>query len=187
MKPLAIDLYCGLGGWPLVVENVKGAQRWIGGASWAYGSYLLWGDVPALMLWSGRFKGFGGSWFAENHNGASGAGGNPVDGSGLKIAAQRNLESEGVKTVGHANIRDGYDHTRHLTNQRESEGVKQRGSGVAWFDKALDERRKEASVKVTISPTRTTGNRTSARKAASAQIAKIPFELARWIAHVYKP
>lgn len=109
---------------------------------------------------------------------------------------------EGVKTVGHANIRDGFDHTRHLTNQRESEGVKQRGSGPAWFDKALDERRKAAFVKVsgdwfgpcgemkaagTISPTRTTGNRTTARKAASAQIAKIPFELARWIGHVYKP
>jgi hypothetical protein len=34
---------------------------------------------------------------------------------------------------------------------------------------------------------RRTGKGTTARKAASAQIAKIPFELARWVAHVYKP
>jgi len=34
---------------PLVLENVKGAQRWIGPAKWHYGSYYLWGDVPALM------------------------------------------------------------------------------------------------------------------------------------------
>lgn len=34
---------------PLVVENVRGAQRWVGRARWRYGSYYLWGDVPALM------------------------------------------------------------------------------------------------------------------------------------------
>jgi len=148
---------------PLIVENVKGAQSWVGSAAWHFGSYYLWGDVPALMPWSGQFKGFGGSWFAQNHNADSGSGGNPVDGS----------------------------------------GVKQRGSGPAWFDKALDERRKAASglkaggdwfgtyaeqkAAGTISPCRLTGNRTTARKAASAQIAKIPFELARWIAYCFKP
>jgi site-specific DNA-cytosine methylase len=36
-------------GVPLVVENVKGAQRWVGAARWKFGSYFLWGDVPALM------------------------------------------------------------------------------------------------------------------------------------------
>ena len=34
---------------PMVVENVKGAQPWVGAARWAFGSYYLWGDVPALM------------------------------------------------------------------------------------------------------------------------------------------
>lgn len=34
---------------PLVVENVKGAQPWVGRSAWSYGSYFLWGDVPALM------------------------------------------------------------------------------------------------------------------------------------------
>jgi site-specific DNA-cytosine methylase len=34
---------------PLVVENVVGAQKWVGRARWHYGSFYLWGDVPALM------------------------------------------------------------------------------------------------------------------------------------------
>jgi hypothetical protein len=34
---------------PLVVENVKGAQPWVGRARWSFGSFYLWGDVPALM------------------------------------------------------------------------------------------------------------------------------------------
>lgn len=34
---------------PLVVENVRGAQPWVGRAVWKYGSYYLWGDVPALV------------------------------------------------------------------------------------------------------------------------------------------
>lgn len=34
---------------PLLVENVRGAQPWVGRARWNFGSYYLWGDVPALM------------------------------------------------------------------------------------------------------------------------------------------
>lgn len=34
---------------PLVVENVRGAQKWVGHSRWNYGSFHLWGDVPALM------------------------------------------------------------------------------------------------------------------------------------------
>src|SRR5262249_40588111 len=34
---------------PLIVENVKGAQPWVGRARWHFGSFYLWGDVPALM------------------------------------------------------------------------------------------------------------------------------------------
>lgn len=37
---------------PLVVENVRGAQKWVGRARWNYGSFYLWGDVPALMPWT---------------------------------------------------------------------------------------------------------------------------------------
>jgi hypothetical protein len=34
---------------PMVVENVRGAVPWVGRAQWNFGSYYLWGDVPALM------------------------------------------------------------------------------------------------------------------------------------------
>ena len=46
---------------PLVVENVRGAVPWVGRAAWNYGSYYLWGDVPALMpRFDSRSKGFAG-------------------------------------------------------------------------------------------------------------------------------
>jgi len=48
---------------PLVVENVRGAKKWVGKAQWHYGSYYLWGDVPALMPIGGSTKGFGHTWF----------------------------------------------------------------------------------------------------------------------------
>lgn len=34
---------------PLVVENVYGAQRWVGPAANHFGSFYLWGDVPARL------------------------------------------------------------------------------------------------------------------------------------------
>jgi hypothetical protein len=34
---------------PMIVENVVGAQRWVGKAAWHVGSFYLWGDIPALM------------------------------------------------------------------------------------------------------------------------------------------
>jgi hypothetical protein len=57
---------------PLVVENVRGAQKWVGRANWNYGSFYLWGDVPALMplvMKAQKFNPDGanhgtGSWFA---------------------------------------------------------------------------------------------------------------------------
>lgn len=77
---------------PLVVENVKGAQPWVGRAAWHFGSYYLWGDVPALMPIAARPRKFnpdrighatktnGGSWFAVSHNKEVGNSRNPVEG-----------------------------------------------------------------------------------------------------------
>jgi hypothetical protein len=49
---------------PLVIENVKNAQPYVGAAAWHLGPFYLWGDVPALWP-NERFarKGTGGSWF----------------------------------------------------------------------------------------------------------------------------
>jgi hypothetical protein len=53
---------------PLVVENVRGAQKWVGRSRWNFGSFHLWGDVPALMPIASAIKNAGGSWFAVSHN-----------------------------------------------------------------------------------------------------------------------
>lgn len=52
---------------PLVVENVRGAQKWVGRARARYGSFYLWGDVPALipMLEIDSGTKVGGDWFSD--------------------------------------------------------------------------------------------------------------------------
>lgn len=109
---------------PLIVENVRGAQKWVGRARWNFGSFYLWGDVPALMPVAVGTKNTGGSWFSIAHNTTSGKGQNP----------------DGRKTNGAPHIRDGESYTRH-----------------------------------------------PARKAASAMIAKIPLPLSRYIAKIFFP
>ncbi len=53
-------------GAPIVVENVNGAQKWVGRARWHYGSYYLWGDVPALMPFTMNGLKNGGDWFGKD-------------------------------------------------------------------------------------------------------------------------
>ncbi len=45
---------------PMVVENVRGAQPWVGRSRANVGSFHFWGDVPALMPWLDATKGFAG-------------------------------------------------------------------------------------------------------------------------------
>jgi hypothetical protein len=148
---------------PMVVENVKGAQPWVGRAVWNFGSYYLWGDVPALMpatIGAQKFNPDGtahgpGSWFAVADSANRGAK-NPgfrFDGSG------RSFQSESV--------------ARHV------EGVK--GSGAAWFN---DHKKRGEEPAERLSAT---SSKSSARKAASARIAKIPEPLSRWIGRCYLP
>ncbi len=165
---------------PLIVENVKGAQPWVGRARWSFGSFYLWGDVPALMPmasvrkssgmnWSDRtkhgqdftrvageqaIKNNGGSWFNVAHNTASGKGQNP---DGRKMSA-----------IPH--IRNGESHTKHLTNLAEHRGVKHQDSGEIWFDTG------PASLP----------SKSPRRKMASAMIAKIPFALSSHIAATFR-
>ena len=156
---------------PMIVENVRGSQPWVGPAQANYGSFYLWGDVAmvggAIVVVDAKFgtSFLRGSGRKRNPDGTD----NP-QGSWFKIADSKN---RGSKTVGHVNIRDGHSHTRHLTNQRESDAVK---IGGDWFGSGAD-----------CSLQRRAGSASSARKAASAQIAKIPFELSSWIARCYYP
>ena len=50
---IARELNC-----PLVLENVRGAQPYMGRAAAHYGSFYLWGDVPALLPIGRPKKGF---------------------------------------------------------------------------------------------------------------------------------
>ena len=104
---------------PLIVENVRGAQKWVGRAAWNYGSMYLWGDVPALMP-HGKHK---------------------------KLAG---------------------NNSPRLWSERKCQrlaGALTHGADYAFYLK---------------------GSASVSRKAASAQIAKIPFPLAQHIARCFK-
>jgi hypothetical protein len=163
-------------GVPTVIENVRGAIPWVGRSRWNFGSFHLWGDVPALMPmirakakvpgldWSipdkakrGAFndtgiKNLGGSWFAVSHNKVPHSRGDHHKApSGLR---------QGRK--GHAGV------TPHLTNIAEHIKV-----GGDWFSDPTSPSSKSS--------------KSIARKYAAAMIAKIPDPLSRHIAKVYHP
>lgn len=51
---------------PLIVENVRGAQEWVGRSVWHHGSFHFWGDVPALMpVRVNTGTKVGGDWFRD--------------------------------------------------------------------------------------------------------------------------
>lgn len=170
-------------GVPIVLENVKGAQPWVGRAKANYGSYYLWGDVARVGNRVVRdtvpvFGMPGVAAYRDRKSQNAPLDAAPSEGTGKTTWFWSNSRGEsrthhvGEKTSGHVNKRDGFSHTRHLTNQRESDAVKQAGlSGPAWFDHGA------ASV----------SSKSDSRKAASALIAEIPWELASHIARVFKP
>lgn len=148
---------------PLIVENVRGAQKWVGRARWNYGSYFLWGDVPALMPITARR----GGEFSKN----PGQSWSPSRPSYVGKDKGWDKAIEGRKGIPHHT-------TGHWTNPAGHEGVKQRGiSGLRknghddrWFQDGAARH----------------GSRSASRKAASAMIAKIPFPLAQHIARCFR-
>ena len=151
---------------PMVVENVRGAIPWVGRSRWNFGSFHIWGDVPALMpITTPRQVMKQG--IAHRPDGATNFHGqkNPgfrFDGSG------RSFQSESVdrhlKGIPHRP-------TGHWTNPEEN-GIKQGGDRFNDTEPSIP---------------RTTWSKSNARKAASAMIARIPAVLARHIARYYKP
>jgi hypothetical protein len=117
---------------PLVVENVRGAQKWVGRSRWNFGSFHLWGDVPALM---------------------------PITRAVMK--------NDGVK-VG------GLDWNKRVPGQAFNTHSESRLND-GWFGANNDHALRQYSSK------------SAKRRAASALIAKIPLALSRHIARVYYP
>lgn len=162
---------------PMIVENVKGAQPWVGRARWLFGSFALWGDVPALMPITVRSKKTNPAR-PNFDNGIKAPGMNWSDRSKLGqdfrgVAGKHALarEEDGCKVGRMIHRRDGAPHTAHLTNPDEHSGVKHNGSGAAWFDTGICGL-----------PSASRG-----RKMASALIAKIPLPLSTYIARTFHP
>jgi hypothetical protein len=145
---------------PLIVENVRGAEKWVGSAGWHFGSFYLWGDIPALMppvVKMSKVPGF------------------RFDGNGsFQSAAVRGLKSPGAKLS-----EEGFN-VRNARRFREA-GIKNENGGKGgWFGSYAEQK-----ARGTISPGRMHGSKSDSRKAASAQIAKIPFPLSRHIARCF--
>ena len=208
---------CGCGGlgWterryiPMVVENVKGAQPWVGKAKANFGSFYFWGDVAMVggQVVAGRPQ-FGqtvkaarrgmkrnpdgtehpqGSWFAIADSKERGANGQKQAGRNFHFPEKYGIPSPSF---------NGAEHEESVAAALALAGVKQGGTGDAWFDGPVDERRREAAVAIKSyggdfgwdgSQMRQGNSHSPARKAASAQIAKIPFPLASYIARSFKP
>lgn len=160
---------------PIVIENVKGAQKWVGKSRWNFGSFHLWGDVPALMPIPAKLKLKTQGPVTpqvENHN--------------CHINEMRDaLKCEGHKTVGmnwSDQSKHGQDFTR-IAGRQAMEGIKLPGNNSArrWEDREV-KRLCDAGIKM-----KDVSQKSSRRKQASAEIAKIPGPLASWIAKVFKP
>lgn len=145
---------------PMVVENVKGAQPWVGQAKAHFGSYYLWGDVESV---GGRIVCGLRPRFGETIQAAKG---------GVKCGG-----SAGDDWFAHHN-RDEFMVRANANKQPVWFNDDKRGEkcGGAWFSVGNDR-----------SLMRNHSSKSPARKAASAEIAKIPFPLSQWIAQVMKP
>lgn len=163
---------------PMVVENVKGAQPWVGKSKANYGSFHLWGDVDMVgdriiaggLRWESvraakRGVKIGGAagddWFTHHNR----------DEFLNRIAAGY----KGIDPIGDGEKPNGTGGTSWFFKQRadprDIRGTKQEGSGAVWFDTGITQH----------------SSRSEARRAASAQIAKIPRPLSEYIARSFKP
>ena len=184
---------------PLVAENVRGAQKWVGRAKANFGSFYLWGDVGmvgnrVVCVVNGKLLGGAGvrpmrALKAPGMNWNEWKG---WDGTEANKPASVRPWGDATKTTGeewaqiYAGHLDGEEDGRKVPGiklsevgfnvsaaQRYREGVK---NGNGWFGSGenCSEQRKH-------------GSRSNSRKAASAMIAKIPLPLSLHIARCFKP
>jgi hypothetical protein len=169
---------------PMVVENVKGAQPWVGRARWNFGSFYLWGDVPALMpivkrhvkVPAFRFDGSGKSFQTASVeiSGVKRPGMNWSGSDKPGYIAQAFNDGRAIKNNGGSWFNIGSPGQKETNRNPVHEAVKGAGGGT-WFGPNKN------------GHGRTTSSKSKARKQASAMIAKIPLELSRHIARTYRP
>lgn len=137
---------------PLIVENVRGAQKWVGRARWNYGSFYLWGDVPALMPIGNAYKSHGLDWRTQRG----------VDFT--RLAGNQAIKNSGGSWFNPA------EHDEGGIKARSPGHYTKLGSGPDWFDQGP--------------AAHSSGS--MGRKFASAMIAKIPLPLSRHIAATFR-
>lgn len=197
-QPLLIDLFCGSFGWSAGWLELGGRVVGFDVEHEAHhgpvpdGAQLVLQDVrtidgtqfrdASLIVASSPCQEF--SYRAMPWKRAK-ALGPPLLGMELFAQAER-IQREAIAAAGHfipmvqENVEDtsteetGTEHTRHLTNQDEYDGVKGFPSSAVTPLGQNEMARRYSS-------------KSSARKAASARIAKIPFALASHIARTYFP
>jgi len=147
---------------PLVVENVHGANEWVGRSRWNFGSYHLWGDVPALMPMTKSIS--------------------------SRVVPAKVVSDPSIKVPG----QDWNNYKKYGEVSPEWTMQLTKNSGGSWFAIGLPGQ-KELGRNPVHDPEAfgwkvpRTSSHSNARKAASAAIAKIPFALASYIARTWKP
>jgi len=166
---------------PMVVENVKGAQPWVGPAKAHFGSFYLWGDVDMV---GDRVIAGGLRWDSVR-----------AVKRGAKIPGQNwsRFIDEGVPSP-HWNIQAVKEDGRKVEGFNFHEHAKTGKPGRSFQSAAVAEIGRNDGTKQgggwwhdPQSITRKHSSKSPGRKAASAQIAKIPLPLSSYIARAYKP
>ena len=151
---------------PLVVENVRGAEPWVGRARWNFGSFYLWGDVPALMpmtFKASKVPGFRFDGSGRSFQTAS------VEAQGLKVPSQSGRRTDPGKGARFTSRDCGVEAKPGEHSVNAETGTK---IGGDWFSDPKSTCRRH-------------GSKSKGRKMASAMIAKIPLPLSRHIGRTF--
>lgn len=147
---------------PMIVENVRGAIPWVGRSRWNFGSFHLWGDVPALMpvtfkaskVPGFRFDGNGGSFQSASVEFTG------VKAPGMNWSDQTRRGQDFTRIAG--------DHALAVIKNKDSDGYERSHPEAFGWKKPR------------------TSSKSLGRKAASSMIAKIPLPLSQYIAATFK-
>ena len=159
---------------PLILENVSGARKWMGPATWHYGSFYFWGELPALIPIGCPRKGFGRGKHLLN----------PSDTYGGFCG-----RSEGVKKMSGWNKPEVQDMRKRPKNFMPGE-YERKNPVYQNISEPRDKFKKMVGSEKhrKIHGAEQVGkHKSSLRKQWSATVAMIPIELSTWIGECFKP
>lgn len=185
---------------PMVVENVKGTQPWVGRAKANFGSFYLWGDVAMVgkrVVCGGQFGNY--TQPKRNISKVPGLANGTFPGGGLAQGAINNgMKSNPDGTAHPQGSWFAVADSRNLGAARKIEGFnfyehEKTGNPGRSFQSAAVDGTKGFTTGLGMGhdwrqdPSARFNSKSSARKAASAQIAKIPLALSQYVARCYYP